>query len=54
MSPGADLPNRIAGAAEVSRTSGSLVQTWDAADEKDLEVAIDVFLNSADIVIVVV
>ena len=28
----------------------SLFQTWDAADETDLEVAIDVFLNGADIV----
>ena len=30
---------------------GSLIQTWDAVDEKDLEVAIDVFLNGADMVI---
>ena len=30
---------------------GSLLQTWDAVDEKDFEVAIDVFLNGADIVI---
>ena len=29
---------------------GSLFQTWDAVDEKDLEVAIDVFLNGADMV----
>ena len=26
---------------------GSLFQTWDAVDEKDFEVAIDVFLNGA-------
>jgi hypothetical protein len=25
-----------------------LFQTWDAADEKDFEVAIDVFLSGAD------
>ena len=30
---------------------GSLLQTRDAVDEKDFEVAIDVFLNSADMVI---
>ena len=30
---------------------GSLFQTWDAMDEKDFEVAIDVFLNGADMVI---
>ena len=30
---------------------GSLFQTWDAVDEKDFEVAIDVFLNGADMVI---
>ena len=29
---------------------GSLFQTWDAVDEKDFEVAIDVFLNGADMV----
>ena len=29
---------------------GSLFQTRDAADEKDFEVAIDVFLNGADMV----
>ena len=30
---------------------GSLFQTWDAVDEKDFEVAIDVILNGADMVI---
>ena len=30
---------------------GSLFQTWHALDEKDFEVAIDVFLNGADMVI---
>ena len=31
---------------------GQLIfQTWDAVDEKDFEVAIDVFLNGADMVI---
>ena len=30
---------------------GSLFQTWDAVDEKDFEVAIDVSLNGADMVI---
>ena len=30
---------------------GSLFQTWDAVDEKDLEVAIEVFFNGADMVI---
>ena len=30
---------------------GSLFQTWDAVDEKDFEVAIDVFLKGADMVI---
>ena len=30
---------------------GSLSQTSDAVDEKDLEVAIGVFLNGADIVV---
>ena len=30
---------------------GSLFQTRDAVDEKDIEVAIDVFLNGADMVI---
>ena len=30
---------------------GSLFQTRDAVDEKDFEVAIDVFLNGADMVI---
>ena len=30
--------------------AGSLFQTWDAVDEKDFEVAIDVFLNGADMV----
>ena len=29
----------------------SLFQTWDAVDEKEFEVAIDVFLNGADMVI---
>ena len=29
---------------------GSLFQTWHAVDEKDFEVAIDVFLNGADMV----
>ena len=29
---------------------GSLFQTWDAVDEKDFEVAIDVFPNGADMV----
>ena len=29
---------------------GSLFQTRDAVDEQDFEVAIDVFLNSADMV----
>ena len=28
---------------------GSLFQTWDAVDEKDLEVATDVFLNGYSI-----
>ena len=30
--------------------AGSLFQTLDAVDEKDFEVAIDVFLNGADMV----
>ena len=30
---------------------GSLFQTRDAVDEKDFEVAIDVFLNGADMVV---
>jgi len=29
---------------------GSLFQTWDAVDEKDFEVDINVFLNGADMV----
>ena len=29
---------------------GSLFQTWDAVDEKDFEVVIDVSLNGADMV----
>ena len=33
------------------RLVGKLFQTRDALDEKDLEVAIDVFLNGADMVI---
>ena len=40
------------GSVEAEETwTGSLSQTSDAVDERDLEVAIDVFLNGADMVV---